>query len=59
MKRLWIINQFANTPDLPGHTRQYEIACGLEKKGWEINIFSSDFNLSERKFLKLNKFELS
>ena len=33
MKRICLINQFANTPDLPGHTRQYEIALGLIKEG--------------------------
>ena len=32
MNSLWIINQFANTPDLCGHTRQYEVAKGLVKK---------------------------
>ena len=29
MYRLWLINQFANTPELPGHTRQFEVAAGL------------------------------
>ena len=40
MPRLWLINQFANTPDLPGHTRQYEVAAGLTKSGWKIHVFS-------------------
>ena len=48
MPKLWIINQFANTPDLPGHTRQYEIAISLSKNNWKIKLFSSDFNLSKK-----------
>lgn len=57
MKTVLIINQFANTPDLPGHTRQFEIAKGLQNKGWRVEVYSSDFNLSERKFKKLKKFD--
>ncbi len=56
MPNLWIINQFANTPNMPGHTRQYEMASALIKNGWEVNIFASDFNLNTRKFLKLKTF---
>ena len=55
MPNLWIINQFANTPNMPGHTRQYEMASSLIKKGWTVNIFASDFNLNTRKFSKLKK----
>ena len=58
MKTVFIINQFANTPDLPGHTRQYEVAKGLESLGWVVDVFSSDFNLSERRFKKLRNLEL-
>ena len=25
-KRIWIVNQFANTPNMPGGTRHFEIA---------------------------------
>ena len=59
MSKIWIINQFANTPDLPGHTRQFEVAKFLAKKGLEVTVFSSDFNLSKRKFCKLKKMQLS
>ena len=48
-----IINQFANTPDLPGHTRQYELAHGLVKRGWRVIVYSSDFSLSMRSFMRL------
>ena len=37
MSLIWLINQFANTPDMAGHTRQYEIAEYLVKKGWLTN----------------------
>ena len=59
MPRAWFINQFANTPDMPGHTRQYEIAKGLVEKGWLIDVYSSDFNLSERSYKRLNYYQLS
>ena len=55
MPSLWIVNQFANTPDLPGHTRQFELAKELVQYGWKVEVFSSDFNLLERKFCKLKR----
>ena len=59
MSNLWIINQFANTPDQSGHTRQFEIADYLVKKGWKVSVFSSDFNINKRKFTKLKPFQFS
>ena len=53
MPRLWLINQFANTPDLPGHTRQFEVAAGLVTEGWKVEVFASDFNLTQRKYRRL------
>jgi glycosyltransferase involved in cell wall biosynthesis len=53
MPRLWLINQFANTPDLPGHTRQYEVAVGLVRLGWRVDVFASDFNLTQRCYHRL------
>lgn len=50
MKKIYIINQFANTPDHPGHTRQYETAVRLVNKGWTVRVFCSDFNLNLRKY---------
>ena len=55
---LWIINQFANTPSFPGHTRQYEIASYLVKKNIEVKVFTSDFNLSERCYKKNKLWQL-
>ena len=54
MPRLWLINQFANTPDLPGHTRQFEVAAGLVTEGWQVDVFASDFNLTQRKYRRLH-----
>ena len=59
MVNIWIINQYANTPENPGHTRQYEIALGLIKKGFNVKVFSSDFNLSKRCNLRLGKNQIS
>ena len=53
MARLFLVNQFANTPSLPGHTRQYEIALELVRLGWRVQVFASDFNLSQRKYKRL------
>jgi len=53
MPSLWLINQFANTPDLPGHTRQYEVAAGLVRLGWRVAVFASDFNLTQRCYRRL------
>lgn len=53
MPRLWLINQFANTPALPGHTRQYEVAAGLVDYGWQVEVFASDFNLTQRRYRRL------
>ncbi len=55
MSLIWLVNQFANTPDMAGHTRQYEISKYLVQKNWKVELFASDFNLSERKFKKLTK----
>ena len=56
--KIWIINQFANTPTMAGGTRHYEIADYFSKLKWDIEVFSSDFNLSSRKYMILKKFEL-
>tara|TARA_B100001057_G_scaffold437202_1_gene468848 strand:- start:38 stop:1297 length:1260 start_codon:yes stop_codon:yes gene_type:complete len=56
--RIWIVNQYANTADMPGGTRHYEIASYLVKQGLDIELFSSDFNLSRREFLRLDGFKI-
>jgi len=51
--KIWIINQFANTPDVPGHIRQYELGQFLVQQGCQVNVFASDYNLTQRQYLKL------
>ena len=53
IQRIWIVNQFANTPDVPGHTRQYECGQHLANLGYEVTVFASDYNLSQRQYRRL------
>ena len=55
--KIWIINQFANTPDMPGGSRHYELAEYFAKQNLEVDVFSSDFNLSTRNYSKLRNFQ--
>ena len=55
MKNLWIVNQYANTINMPGHTRQRDLGVFFTKRGYKVKIFASDFNLSMRKYYKKNK----
>jgi glycosyltransferase involved in cell wall biosynthesis len=42
--RLWILNQYAVTPDAPGITRHYELGTLLAAQGWGVDIFATGFN---------------
>jgi len=57
MIKLWIINQFANTPDMPGGSRHYELAEYFAKHNLEVDVFSSDFNLATRNYCKLKNYQ--
>lgn len=57
-KIVWMINQYAITPDLPGGTRHFDFGCELVKRGHEVYIFASDINLALRKHMKLQPDEL-
>ena len=56
MPKIWIINQFANSPDLPGHTRQYDIAKYLVKiiGMWKFSLIL----IYQRCYTKLKKFQI-
>jgi glycosyltransferase involved in cell wall biosynthesis len=56
--RIWIVNQFANTPQLPGHIRQYELGKFLSEQECSVTVFSSDYNLTKREYLKLKSTQL-
>jgi glycosyltransferase involved in cell wall biosynthesis len=51
-KRIWIINHFATTPDMPGGTRHYDFGVELAKRGYDVTIFASDLNYMLRKRIK-------
>ena len=55
---IWIVNQFANTPEFPGHTRQYELGKFLSEQEFTVSIFASDYNLAQRCFRKLKPTQL-
>ena len=52
-KIIWIVNQFAVSPDMPGGTRHYEYALEFVNNGYEVYILASDFSLQELKYKKL------
>lgn len=56
--KVWIINQYAITPDLPGGTRHYDLGCELVKRGYVVRIFASDVNLALRRHTRLDGSEL-
>lgn len=42
-KKIWILNHYAVTPNMPGGTRHYDLSQELIKKDYEVTIFSSGF----------------
>lgn len=52
---LWILNHYAITPDLPGGTRHFDLACELKRLGYEVTIFASAFNHARREKVRLLK----
>ena len=55
--KIWILNHYAITPDLPGGTRHYDLGRELVKRGYDVTIFASSFNYATRREEKLNKGE--
>ncbi len=41
---IWIFNHYAQTDELPGGTRHYDLALELLKKGNEVTIFASGYH---------------
>lgn len=52
-KSIWMLNHYAHTPDLPGGTRHFDLACELTRIGYQVTIFASAFNHSLRKKVRL------
>ncbi|NPA72732.1 MAG: glycosyltransferase family 4 protein, partial [Gammaproteobacteria bacterium] len=49
-KRLWIINQYATPPNLPGITRHYSLGKHLVSRGWEVTVFTSNFRHETKEY---------
>jgi glycosyltransferase involved in cell wall biosynthesis len=58
MPEIWMVNQYAITPDLPGGTRHFDLGTELVRRGYRVKVFASDVNLSLRKRTKLRPGEL-
>lgn len=54
---IWIFNQYAITPDMPGGTRHYELSKRLVEKGCTVTIFASSFHYHRFTDVKLLKYE--
>lgn len=46
---VWIVKQYAVTPDLPGNTRHFELGRRLAKRGYGVTILASSFHYSQRR----------
>jgi len=44
MMNIWIFNQYAHPPDLPGGTRHYDLGRELVKRGHRVVIFATSFH---------------
>lgn len=42
--KIWIFNQYAQPPDLPGGTRHYDLGRELVKRGHQVVIFATSFH---------------
>jgi len=56
-KTIWILNQYAVTPDLSGGTRHYDLGQQLIHKGYEVIIFASSFHYARFMDFKLSASE--
>lgn len=49
-KHIWFVSQFSNTPNTPGHNRQFDVCLQLSSK-YHVSLYLSSFNLSTRSYL--------
>jgi len=56
--RLWILNHYAVSPDLPGITRHFDLGREFVKRGHEVTIFASGFDHNIRKYTKVDRNKL-
>jgi len=50
---IWIFNQHAITPDMPGGTRHYDLSRELVKRGHKVTIFATSFRHNLHKEMRL------
>lgn len=50
---IWIIKQYAVTPDMPGNTRHFELGRRLVQRGYDVTIFATSFHYSQHRDLRL------
>lgn len=50
---IWIFNQYAFTPDMPGGTRHYDLSRELVKRGHKVTIFATSFHHHLHKEMRL------
>jgi glycosyltransferase involved in cell wall biosynthesis len=51
-RKLWMINQYAISPDMPGGSRHFELAYLLKQSGWYTTIFATPFSHKTASFLR-------
>gem|GEM_PF-2501860 len=51
-RRLWVVHQYAVSPDMPETVRQWELASLLKDFGWTTTIFATAFNHKMRTFVR-------
>lgn len=51
---VWIVKQYAVTPDLPGNTRHYELGRRLVERGYDVTVLASSFHYSQHRDVRLD-----
>jgi len=51
---LWIVKQYAVTPEQAGGTRQFDFAKELVKRGWRVVVWASSFSYLEHRDVVLS-----
>lgn len=44
MSEIWLVNQYAITPEMSGGTRHYDLGVELARRGFRVKIFASAYN---------------
>ena len=58
MNSVWILNQYAVPPRMPGGTRHFDLAKELVRKGYEVTIFASSWNYVAGEGTQLDQSEI-